>query len=184
MAGRVCVPRGLRVSEASPLRRASRCLLGGDLFPRALTIAPFHDARPQSDMSSAEFVHLHVHSAYSLLKGSIKIAQARANRQGGSPAGAGADRHRQHVRGAGILRQMTVTASSRSWAGARDQFRRPGSERAQRAGGARRGSLLLAARERGYQQPDAAELARVPGGADPVDPRTSSSTGSKARPRT
>src|SRR5471032_2277924 len=26
-------------------------------------------------MSSAEFVHLHVHSAYSLLKGSIKIAK-------------------------------------------------------------------------------------------------------------
>ena len=36
-------------------------------------------------MSSAGFVHLHVHSAYSLLKGSIKIAKlgelAKADRQ-------------------------------------------------------------------------------------------------------
>src|SRR4051794_34635541 len=41
--------------------------------------------KPQSDMSSAGFVHLHVHSAYSLLKGSIKIAKlgelAKADRQ-------------------------------------------------------------------------------------------------------
>src|SRR5271169_1437365 len=40
---------------------------------------------PEATMSSAGFVHLHVHSAYSLLKGSIKIAKlgelAKADRQ-------------------------------------------------------------------------------------------------------
>ena len=30
-------------------------------------------------MANAGFVHLHVHSAYSLLKGSIKIAASSAN---------------------------------------------------------------------------------------------------------
>src|SRR6201996_8585728 len=41
--------------------------------------------KPASSMSSAGFIHLHVHSAYSLLKGSIKIAKlgelAKADRQ-------------------------------------------------------------------------------------------------------
>ncbi len=48
----------------------------------ALTHASFD---PNPTMSSAGFVHLHVHSAYSLLKGSIKIAKlgelAKADRQ-------------------------------------------------------------------------------------------------------
>src|ERR1700680_1654293 len=41
--------------------------------------------KPAATMSNAGFVHLHVHSAYSLLKGSIKIAKlgelAKADRQ-------------------------------------------------------------------------------------------------------
>src|SRR6202030_4246230 len=41
--------------------------------------------KPSATMSSAGFVHLHVHSAYSLLKGSIKIQKlgelAKADRQ-------------------------------------------------------------------------------------------------------
>src|SRR3979409_319926 len=41
--------------------------------------------KPSATMSSAGFVHLHVHSAYSLVKGSIKIAKlgelAKADRQ-------------------------------------------------------------------------------------------------------
>src|SRR5476649_1207908 len=41
--------------------------------------------KPSAPMSNAGFVHLHVHSAYSLLKGSIKIAKlgelAKADRQ-------------------------------------------------------------------------------------------------------
>src|SRR5213595_2570382 len=41
--------------------------------------------KPSATVSSAGFVHLHVHSAYSLLKGSIKIAKlaelAKADRQ-------------------------------------------------------------------------------------------------------
>ena len=44
--------------------------------------------------------------------------------------------------------------------------------------------VLLAAREARLPQPDAAELARLPGDADPSRRRTSSSTGSRARPRT
>src|SRR6202048_2517307 len=43
--------------------------------------------KPSATMSSAGFVHLHVHSAYSLLKGSIKIQKlgelAKADRQPG-----------------------------------------------------------------------------------------------------
>ena len=41
--------------------------------------------KPAAPMSNAGFVHLHVHSAYSLLKGSIKIQKlaelAKADRQ-------------------------------------------------------------------------------------------------------
>ena len=41
--------------------------------------------KPSASMSNAGFVHLHVHSAYSLLKGSIKIQKlaelAKADRQ-------------------------------------------------------------------------------------------------------
>src|ERR1700709_89331 len=41
--------------------------------------------KPSAPMSNAGFVHLHVHSAYSLLKGSIKIQKlgelAKADRQ-------------------------------------------------------------------------------------------------------
>ena len=54
---------------------------------------------------SLGFVHLHLHSAYSLLEGALPIARlaelAKADRQ----AGGGAHRYQQHVRGAGILRQ-------------------------------------------------------------------------------
>src|SRR5471030_3391551 len=42
-------------------------------------------SKPSAAMSNAGFVHLHVHSAYSLLKGSIKIQRlaelAKADRQ-------------------------------------------------------------------------------------------------------
>src|ERR1700704_2605823 len=42
-------------------------------------------SKPSAAMSNAGFVHLHVHSAYSLLKGSIKIQKlaelAKADRQ-------------------------------------------------------------------------------------------------------
>jgi len=46
---------------------------------------PFTMLKPPATASNAGFVHLHVHSAYSLLKGSIKIAKlgelAKADRQ-------------------------------------------------------------------------------------------------------
>src|SRR5207244_7523461 len=48
-------------------------------------VAPVSSRLHKTTMSSAGFVHLHVHSAYSLLKGSIKIAKlgelAKADRQ-------------------------------------------------------------------------------------------------------
>ncbi len=93
--------------------------------------------------------------------------QARRTGQGGPSAGAGADRYRQHVRGAGILRQdggLRHPADRRLRA--RDRFRRPGSHCAQRAvGGAVANRAAGGARAR-LSQPDAAELAGVPGNAD------------------
>ncbi len=76
--------RGLRSLKASPWR--GRVGPGGLMFPLGLTIAAIPDARSaRAAMSSAGFVHLHVHSAYSLLKGSIKIQKlgelAKADRQ-------------------------------------------------------------------------------------------------------
>src|SRR5581483_9664107 len=68
------VRRGLDSAEASPSHERVGCE------------APvFSPQAVQKSMSSAGFVHLHVHSAYSLLKGSIKIAKlgelAKADRQ-------------------------------------------------------------------------------------------------------
>jgi len=91
--------------------------------------------------------------------------------QGGPPAGAGADRHRQHVRGAGILRQargLWHPADHRLRACGR--FRRPGPQRAQCARhgpGADRAAGGARAR---LPQPDAAEFAGVSGNADPPGP--------------
>ena len=91
--------------------------------------------------------------------------------QGRPPAGAGADRHRQHVRGAGIFRQdgrLRHPADHRLRA--RDRFRRSGSGGAQCAGrgtGADRAAGGARAR---LSQPDAAEFAGVSGDADPSGP--------------
>ena len=53
--------------------------------PSSLTIDHSMTQKPSATMSNAGFVHLHVHSAYSLLKGSIKIQKlgelAKADRQ-------------------------------------------------------------------------------------------------------
>ena len=122
-------------------------------------------------MSNAGFVHLHVHSAYSLLKGSIKIQKlgelAKADRQ---PALAltdtdnmfGALEFSDKMAGYGI--QPIIGCELAVDFGDQDPNARnalaaaPGADRA--AGGAR-------AR---LSQPDAAELARVPGNAGPSDP--------------
>src|SRR3954469_21846189 len=57
----------------------------GGLAPSTQTIDRLMPQKPSAAMSSAGFVHLHVHSAYSLLKGSIKIQKlselAKADRQ-------------------------------------------------------------------------------------------------------
>ena len=97
--------------------------------------------------------------------------EARRTGQGGPPAGAGADRHRQHVRGAGIFRQdgrLRHPADHRLRAGGR--FRRSGPERAQRAGGGTGADRAAGGARARLSQPDAAELAGVPGNAGPSGP--------------
>src|SRR3954452_23786616 len=57
----------------------------GGVAPSIQTVDRLMPQKPTAAMSSAGFVHLHVHSAYSLLKGSIKIQKlgelAKADRQ-------------------------------------------------------------------------------------------------------
>ena len=60
------------------------------------------------------FVHLHVHSSYSLLEGALTIAQAGRARQGRPAAGAGADRHRQLFGALEFSEKLAGAASSRS----------------------------------------------------------------------
>src|SRR6266705_1544905 len=108
--------------------------------------------KPQSNMSSAGFVHLHVHSAYSLLKGSIKIQKlaelAKADRQ---PALAltdtdnmfGALEFSDKMAGYGI--QPIIGCELAVDFGDQD----PSARNALATGPAR--IVLLAARERGYR---------------------------------
>jgi len=108
--------------------------------------------KPSATMSNAGFVHLHVHSAYSLLKGSIKIQKlaelAKADRQ---PALAltdtdnmfGALEFSDKMAGYGI--QPIIGCELAVDFGDLD----PGARNALAAGPAR--IVLLAARERGYR---------------------------------
>jgi DNA polymerase III, alpha subunit len=125
--------------------------------------------KPSATMSSAGFVHLHVHSAYSLLKGSIKIQKlgelAKADRQ---PALAltdtdnmfGALEFSDKMAGYGI--QPIIGCELAVDFGDQD----PSARNALAAGPAR--IVLLAARARArLSQPDAAELAGVFGDAGP-----------------
>ena len=70
-------PRHHHRGASRPDRRL--CAPSGPVIPVSMT------QKPLAAMSNAGFVHLHVHSAYSLLKGSIKIAKlaelAKADRQ-------------------------------------------------------------------------------------------------------
>ena len=124
-----------------------------------------------SSMSSAGFVHLHVHSAYSLLKGSIKIAKlgelAKADRQ---PALAltdtdnmfGALEFSDKMAGYGIQPiigcELAVDFGDQDPNARNAQADNAGADRA--VGGAR-------AR---LSQPDAIELPRLPGDAGAPGP--------------
>ena len=126
--------------------------------------------KPVARQSNAGFVHLHVHSAYSLLKGSIKIQKlaelAKADRQ---PALAltdtdnmfGALEFSDKIAGYGIQPiigcELAVDFGDQD-PNARNALAAAGADRA--AGGAR-------AR---LSQPDAAEFAGVPGNAGPSGP--------------
>ena len=135
-------------------------------------------------MSNAGFVHLHVHSAYSLLKGSIKIQKlgelAKADRQ---PALAltdtdnmfGALEFSDKMAGYGIQPiigcELAVDFGDQDPDRAQCAGRRTVADRA--AGGAR-------AR---LPQPDAAELAGVSGDADPSGPAHQARMAARTTPR-
>ena len=67
--------RAFRVDSARPRHHHCGRESAPGSFPDGLTIAPIHDARAAKAICQRRIVHLHVHSAYSLLKGSIKIAK-------------------------------------------------------------------------------------------------------------
>ena len=133
-------------------------------------------------MSSAGFVHLHVHSAYSLLKGSIKIAKlgelAKADRQ---PALAltdsdnmfGALEFSDKMAGYGI--QPIIGCELAIDFGDQDPSARNAAAPSR--------IVLLAARERGYRslmRLNSRAFLETPVHQSPI----SSSTGSAARPKT
>ena len=115
-------------------------------------------------MAALDFVHLHVHSNYSLLEGAIPLARLADLAKADKQAALALDRHRQHVRCAGILRKARcirhpadrrLRARHRFWRHRpwRAQRQRSRSARAHRAAGRARSRL---------SQPDAAVLARLP----------------------
>ena len=101
------------------------------------------------------FVHLHVHSSYSLLEGALTIARLAEARQGRPAAGAGAHRHRQPVRRARILREARRRRASSRSSAARwrsiSATRKRSRVRGRRAQCDRPRIVLLAARESGYR---------------------------------
>src|SRR5437867_11726511 len=111
--------------------------------------------KPSATVSSAGFVHLHVHSAYSLLKGSIKIGRlaelAKADRQ---PALAltdtdnmfGALEFSDKMAGAGIQPIIGAALSLEFADGIQPNTFQPSTFQA-----ARRRIILLAAGEQGYR---------------------------------
>ena len=108
-------------------------------------------------MTAPRFIHLRVHSAYSLLEGAIPVKKLPGALRGGGHAGGGADRHRQPLRGAGVLRdagQGRRPADHRL--PARPRLRRGRASR-RPAAGAAAGRAARAGRG-GLRQPDAALL--------------------------
>src|ERR671927_1210109 len=110
--------------------------------------------KPASSMSNAGFIHLHVHSAYSLLKGSIKIQTlgevAKADRQ---PALALTDT--DNMFGALEFSDKMAAAGVQPIVGCALAVDFGDQEAPPRAGGAapsyRPRIVLLAARESGYR---------------------------------
>ena len=128
---------------------------------------PIHDAKsPSSDHVQCRIRPSPRSFGLFAAEGLDQDRQARRACEGRPPAGAGADRHRQHVRRAGILRQdggLRHPADRRLRA--RHRFRRPGPECAQCAGGSALAHRAAGGARARLSQPDAAELAGVPGNA-------------------
>ena len=113
------------------------------------------------------FVHLRVRSAYSLLEGAIKADALGSLARGGRHAGGGADRPRQPVRRAGVLRRRQGGRRAADHrlraAGERDRrgaARALGADADHRAAGPERGRL---------SQPDGALVGGLPGRSRPTD---------------
>ena len=136
-------------------------------------------------MAGLDFVHLHVHSSYSLLEGALTIARlaelAKADHQ---PALAltdtdnmfGALEFSEKLSGSGI--QPIVGCALRSISATPDHGPRNGQRsagtHAHRAAGGARGGL---------PQPDAAQLARLPGHAGERAAAAQARMARRARPR-
>ena len=137
-------------------------------------------------MAGPGFVHLHVHSSYSLLEGALTIARlaelAKADHQ---PALAltdtdnmfGALEFSEKLAGYGIQPiigcALAVDFGDQDNGARRRRRRDRAGAPAHRAAGRPRGRL---------PQPDAAQFPRLPGNARRTRRRTSSSPGSRARP--
>ena len=119
------VRRGHHRRGASPLKRESAP--GGPLAaPSSPVIVPVHDLQAVGKSVQCRICPPPRPLRLFAAEGIDQDPEAGGTRQGGPPAGAGADRYRQHVRGAGILRQ-----TGRLWhpadhrLRARGRFRRP-----------------------------------------------------------
>ena len=118
------------------------------------------NSRPQSGLAGPKFVHLKVHSAYSLLEGALPHRPDRQAGRGRQHAGSRADRHQQHVRRPGVLgKACRAPACSRSSAApcrptSATQLRPTAHARARHAMSARAGRraplALLRHNEQGY----------------------------------
>ncbi len=96
-------PRDLRHRRASRRRRSSgsRIQAGtGDQGPGTR-----EDRVRAASTPMSEFVHLHLHTEYSLLDGACRIEELLDQAAAAEDAGAGRDRARQHVLGGGVPRR-------------------------------------------------------------------------------
>ena len=156
--------------KARPHHRACESALAG--FPKAddrarsrsIAKTPSHHVQRRLCPSSRPF-------GLFAAEGLDQDRKARRTRQSRSPAGAGADRHRQHVRGAGVLRQdgrLRHPADHRLRA--RGRFRRPGPQCAECASHNAGADRAVGGARARLSQPDAAQLPRLPGDAGPPGP--------------
>ena len=112
-------------------------------------------------MPEPRFIHLRLHSAYSLLEGAIPVKALPKLCAAAGHAGGGADRHRQPLRRARVLRgRGQGRASSRSSAASSTLAYATPAHPGDRPPPPRP-VVLLAQDEAGFAQPDEAQLAQL-----------------------